>query len=220
MIAMLLKPGKFPIMVKSNRLSSTARSPEKRLRELMRQFGAELAGAGVFDKYGDYFPLLLKFLDCDKRLPAHMHPNDFHAARLQLNDKGKTEAWYIIKADEDAAARPALAVECAYYENGTQETTREITIDLISEPGVYDLDPDKRTFFRACQYFILERWNIRKTHTGRDGTGKFNTGTVLASAVTIAGNGEDVTAHKGESLPIPRIESRNKTRLELQWRRS
>jgi mannose-6-phosphate isomerase len=74
------------------------------LRQLMQQFGAELVGSEVFDRYGDYFPLLLKFLDCDKRLPAHMHPNDHHAARLGLKDKGKTEAWYIVRADPGAMA--------------------------------------------------------------------------------------------------------------------
>src|SRR6476620_5414731 len=47
----------------------------KTLRELMQRFGADLVGKEVYDRYGDYFPLLLKFLDCDKRLPAHMHPN-------------------------------------------------------------------------------------------------------------------------------------------------
>jgi mannose-6-phosphate isomerase len=76
----------------------------KTLRELMQHFGAELVGTEVYEKYGDYFPLLLKFLDCDKRLPAHMHPNDYHAARLGLKDKGKTEAWYIVKADPGAEA--------------------------------------------------------------------------------------------------------------------
>jgi mannose-6-phosphate isomerase len=255
------------------------------LGDLLAEFGAALVGDASDPAEG--FPLLLKFLDCDKRLPAHMHPNDFHAARLQLNDKGKTEAWYIVKADEgaaayvgslpdltpekfaaaiargdnydgvmkkvptktgetyfvppgrlhgldggnlafeiqqnsdagfgwdwagfveagviapeDAEAHPALAVECAYYENGVQETTREITIDL-KEAGVCDLDPDKRTFCCACQYFVLERWNIRKSHFGRDETAKFNTATVLAGGLTLIGNGEEVYARKGESLLIP-----------------
>ena len=74
------------------------------VRSLMQQFGAEFVGDEVFTKYGDYFPLLLKFLDCDKRLPAHMHPNNEHAARLGLPDKGKTEAWYILRADPGAGA--------------------------------------------------------------------------------------------------------------------
>jgi mannose-6-phosphate isomerase len=74
------------------------------LRQLMEACGAELVGAAVHEKYGDYFPLLLKFLDCDKRLPAHMHPNDAHAKRLGLPDTGKNEAWYIVRADPGAMA--------------------------------------------------------------------------------------------------------------------
>ncbi len=74
------------------------------LNQLMQQFGAELVGSEVHERYGNYFPLLLKFLDCNKRLPAHMHPNDAHAARLGLKDKGKTEAWYIVRAEPGAAA--------------------------------------------------------------------------------------------------------------------
>jgi len=74
------------------------------LRSLMEEFGAQLVGDEISARYGDYFPLLIKFLDCDKRLPAHMHPNDHHAARLGLKDKGKTEAWYIVKADPGADA--------------------------------------------------------------------------------------------------------------------
>ncbi len=85
------------------------------LRSLMEEFGAELVGDEIQARYGDYFPLLIKFLDCDKRLPAHMHPNDAHAERLGLSDKGKTEAWYIVKSDAGANAyigmRPGLTAE-------------------------------------------------------------------------------------------------------------
>ncbi len=74
------------------------------LRHLMEEYRAELVGEEIYAAYGDYFPLLIKFLDCDKRLPAHMHPNDGHAERLGLKDKGKTEAWYIVRADPGAGA--------------------------------------------------------------------------------------------------------------------
>lgn len=251
----------------------------KTLQQLIGEFGADLVGQEIHDQYGAYFPLLLKFLDCDKRLPAHMHPNDAHAARLGLKDKGKTEAWYIVKADPGAAAyigsRPeltpekfrdaiqegdtydgvmnkvatrtgdtyfvpagrlhgldggnlafeiqqnsdagfgwdwagfveagvipqadaqehlSLAVECAYYEDGPQETTREVTIDW---------DGDARTFCCACQYFVLERWNLLKPHSFHDKTPKFNTLTVIGGAMTVSGNGEEVFVRKGESLLIP-----------------
>jgi mannose-6-phosphate isomerase len=73
------------------------------LRSLMQEFGAGLVGQEVFDRYGDYFPLLLKFLDCDKRLPAHLHPSDEQARAAGLNDTGKAKAWYIVRADAGAA---------------------------------------------------------------------------------------------------------------------
>mgnify|MGYP002778761042 CR=1 FL=1 len=76
----------------------------KTLRELMTQFGAELVGEEVWARYGDYFPLLVKFLDCEKRLPAHMHPNDEATRELGMKDLGKTEAWYIVRADAGANA--------------------------------------------------------------------------------------------------------------------
>jgi len=76
----------------------------KTLRYLMETYKSQLVGKEIYDRYGDYFPLLLKFLDCDKRLPAHLHPNDDNAKKLGLNDTGKTEAWYIFKADQRATA--------------------------------------------------------------------------------------------------------------------
>lgn len=76
----------------------------KTLRQLMEEYKSELVGQNIHDRYGDYFPLLLKFLDCDKRLPAHLHPSDADAQKMGLNDTGKTEAWYIFKADPGAAA--------------------------------------------------------------------------------------------------------------------
>lgn len=74
------------------------------MRQLMEEYRSELVGKDIYDRYGDYFPLLLKFLDCDKRLPAHLHPSDADAKKMGLNDTGKTEAWYIFKADPGAGA--------------------------------------------------------------------------------------------------------------------
>lgn len=84
----------------------------KSLRQLMEEFGAQLVGEEIWARYGDYFPLLIKFLDCDKRLPAHMHPDDETARALGMKDPGKTEAWYIVRADPGAfayvGAKPGL----------------------------------------------------------------------------------------------------------------
>ena len=45
------------------------------------------------------FPLLLKYLDAKQRLSLQVHPDDDLAARLGLDDTGKTEAWLVVEAD-------------------------------------------------------------------------------------------------------------------------
>jgi len=55
----------------------------------------------LFGKHGDQhqFPLLLKFLDCNRTLSVQVHPNDEQAALLNPPDLGKTEAWVVLAAD-------------------------------------------------------------------------------------------------------------------------
>ena len=45
------------------------------------------------------FPLLLKYLDCQRVLSVQVHPEDSYALAMQPPDLGKTEAWYIIDAE-------------------------------------------------------------------------------------------------------------------------
>ncbi len=45
------------------------------------------------------FPLLLKYLDCNRVLSVQVHPRDDYALKMEPPDLGKTEAWYIVTAD-------------------------------------------------------------------------------------------------------------------------
>ena len=47
------------------------------------------------------FPLLIKLIDACDALSLQVHPDDTYAARVE-NDRGKTEMWYIVEADEGA----------------------------------------------------------------------------------------------------------------------
>ncbi len=114
------------------------------LRQLMQQFGAELVGAEIHARYGDYFPLLIKFLDCDKRLPAHMHPSDAHAERLGLQDKGKTEAWYIVRADAGGEA----------YCGSRFDLTPQAFRDAIEQGDGYDGVMKKTPTTTGETYFV------------------------------------------------------------------
>ena len=39
------------------------------------------------------FPLLLKYLDCNRVLSVQVHPDDAYGANMDVPDLGKTEAW-------------------------------------------------------------------------------------------------------------------------------
>ena len=45
------------------------------------------------------FPLLLKYLDCQRVLSVQVHPEDEYALAMEPPDLGKTEAWYIVDAE-------------------------------------------------------------------------------------------------------------------------
>lgn len=66
------------------------------LRELVTTYNAEIFGR---HRPRDQFPLLFKFLDCQKTLSVQVHPNDEQGARLDPPDLGKTEAWIVLAAN-------------------------------------------------------------------------------------------------------------------------
>lgn len=65
------------------------------LQRVLRELGTDLLGAG---RTADRFPLLFKFLDCQRNLSVQVHPSDEQAQRLSPPDLGKTEAWVILSA--------------------------------------------------------------------------------------------------------------------------
>ena len=60
-----------------------------------------ILGKAVNEKYHGQLPLLVKFIDARRDLSIQVHPNDDMARRLH-GKMGKSEMWYIIKADEGA----------------------------------------------------------------------------------------------------------------------
>ncbi|MEO1527104.1 MAG: type I phosphomannose isomerase catalytic subunit [Planctomycetota bacterium] len=68
------------------------------LSNLMSQHGPWLMG----DAAHDGFPLLLKYLDCNRVLSVQVHPDDAYGATMEVPDLGKTEAWYVVAAEPDS----------------------------------------------------------------------------------------------------------------------
>ena len=74
------------------------------LSQLVRHHGAELVGEDVYRRYGDSFPLLIKFIDARRDLSIQVHPDD-KMARQRHGCSGKNEMWYILQADKHSLIR-------------------------------------------------------------------------------------------------------------------
>ncbi len=71
------------------------------LNALIDRYGVELMGKLNFKKYGSRFPLLIKFIDAAADLSVQVHPDD-EMARSLGHQNGKTEMWYVVKANKGA----------------------------------------------------------------------------------------------------------------------
>ncbi|MCK5367019.1 MAG: class I mannose-6-phosphate isomerase [Cyclobacteriaceae bacterium] len=71
------------------------------LQSILKKHKGDLVGEDVYKKFGDEFPLLVKFIDANDDLSVQVHPDDA-LAKKRHNSFGKTEMWYVFQADEDA----------------------------------------------------------------------------------------------------------------------
>ncbi len=71
------------------------------LVELIDHYQADLVGNRVYERFGNKFPLLIKFLDANDDLSIQVHPDD-ELALLRHNSFGKTEMWYVVDAEPGA----------------------------------------------------------------------------------------------------------------------
>lgn len=73
----------------------------KDLTELLEKYGPDLVGERVYKRFGNNFPLLIKFIDAKTELSVQLHPDD-KTAKERHNSFGKKEMWYILQADDEA----------------------------------------------------------------------------------------------------------------------
>ena len=107
------------------------------LADLLHEHKGELVGQHVYDKFGDTFPLLVKFLDANDDLSIQVHPND-QLAKERHNSFGKTEMWYIMQADAGASLNSGFARTVSrddYVKAVENNTLMEILNIEPAQPG-------------------------------------------------------------------------------------
>lgn len=71
------------------------------LTELADKLQTDLMGTENYRRYGNSFPLLVKFIDARMDLSVQVHPKE-ELARARHNCPGKNEMWYVIDAEPGA----------------------------------------------------------------------------------------------------------------------
>lgn len=71
------------------------------LKDLIKQFKGNFLGESVYKKFGNEFPLLIKFIDAKTPLSIQVHPDDA-LAKERHNSFGKNEMWVVMDSDADA----------------------------------------------------------------------------------------------------------------------
>lgn len=98
------------------------------LRDLIAEYKGRLVGNRVYEKFGDEFPLLVKFIDANDDLSIQVHPDD-KLAKQRHDSFGKTEMWYIMQSD------PGSTLITGF----NQEVTRELYQKSFNEGKLTDI---------------------------------------------------------------------------------
>ena len=78
-----------------------------KLNDLVALLKGDLVGNENYERFGNEFPLLIKFIDASKQLSIQVHPNDEQAKAKGLK-RGKTEMWYVMESAPDATLLSGL----------------------------------------------------------------------------------------------------------------
>lgn len=98
------------------------------IEELIEVYMGDITGDSVFEKFGNEFPLLIKFIETQQDLSIQVHPND-NLAKKRHKAYGKTEMWYILESKEGAKI----------YTGFKDGVTREIYEEAVRDGGIEDL---------------------------------------------------------------------------------
>jgi mannose-6-phosphate isomerase len=69
------------------------------LEEIIEVYMGDITGDSIYEKFGNEFPLLIKFIEAREDLSIQVHPGN-ELAKKRHNAYGKTEMWYILESEK------------------------------------------------------------------------------------------------------------------------
>lgn len=140
--------------------SVVADGPDKgrTLPEMVRRYKEELVGEANYARFGDKFPLLIKFIDARLDLSIQVHPGD-ELARKRHNSFGKNEMWYVVAADPGAKLISGFSQQITpkeYKERVADGTFAEVLQSCDVRPGDVFYVPAGRVHGIGAGAFVAE----------------------------------------------------------------
>ncbi len=142
----------------------------KNLNEIIVEYKEKIMGKKFANEKS--FPLLIKILDANEHLSIQVHPDD-NCAHKAAGEAGKTEAWYVVHAKEDAhivyGLKDHITKESfikAVEDNHIVDTVKKVAVkpgDMIFVPAgtvhalldgvmVYEVQQNSDTTYRIYDY--------------------------------------------------------------------
>ena len=113
----------------------------KKLNQVVHEMKEQLVGKENYQRFGDEFPLLIKFIDARQDLSIQVHPDD-ETAHRQGKARGKTEMWYLMQSDPQAKLYSGLKKEIT-PEQYKEMVENDTICDVLAQYEVKEGD----TFF-------------------------------------------------------------------------
>ena len=108
------------------------------LNELVAEQKEALVGKANYERFGNEFPLLIKFIDARDDLSIQVHPTD-EIAHRQGRERGKTEMWYLMPSDPEATLLCGLRKHITPDEY-KQMVEQKTIVDAIARYPVHEGD--------------------------------------------------------------------------------
>ena len=128
------------------------------LPQMVRKYREELVGEVNYARFGNKFPLLIKFIDAKLDLSIQVHPGD-ELAKKRHNSFGKNEMWYVISADKDAKLISGFSQQITpkeYKERVCNGTFAEVLQTCTIKPGDVFYVPAGRVHGIGAGAFVAE----------------------------------------------------------------
>lgn len=130
----------------------------KQLDKILSTAKEKLVGKKNYERFGNTFPLLIKFIDSRDDLSIQVHPDDV-LGKARHNSMGKTEMWYVIDALEGSCLYSGFSkkLDADQYEQSIDDNTfmDYLTKHEINKGDVFFL-PAGRVHAIGAGAFIAE----------------------------------------------------------------